>query len=470
MKKSMLRRLIANQLVVVVLFAVLTALNVLWQFYRDGVGDYDQHLRATAQALLDAVEPSHKQPDLMLREIAVVANFTRTVFAAEKTRNRLSNTNYQVVVRLFDASGAQLFQSPPQLRLPASSVESEISSFELNQQLWRSLTVRSAQSGLRLQLAETEDGAKNDMASIVLSYIVLPTVLFLPFAGLLTWAVARRGLLPLHTLAAMIARRTPHDMQALGSVEVYTETAPVVQEINALLERLRATIARERDFLADAAHELRTPLAVVQAQAHVMQHAADDAQRTQAAHELDAGVGRAAELINKLLVTARLSGDDFSPRLESVDLTALVQERVALLSSLASRKQIEMELKSTSRLEVSVDRETFVSAVDNVIDNAIRYTPNSGSILIEIAKEHDSRISLRVSDNGVGIPQELHERVFERFYRVNNSEQIGSGLGLAIVKRVLSLHGGKVTLSTGLDERGLAVALTLPIGFRTANV
>jgi signal transduction histidine kinase len=415
------------------------------------------------------VEPSHKQPEQMLREIAVVADFTRTMFAVEKTRNRLGDTKYQVVVRLFDASGAQLFQSPPHLRLPASSMESEISSFELNQQQWRSRTVRSAQSGLRLQLAETEDGSENDMASIVLSYIVVPTVLFLPFAGLLTLAVSRRGLSPLRSLAEMIAHRTPNDLQPLGRVEQFAETAPVVQEINALLERLRATLARERDFLADAAHELRTPLAVVQAQAHVMHHAVDDAQKKQAAHELDAGVGRAAELINKLLVTARLSGDDFSPRLESIDLNALVQERVALLSTLAARKQIEMELKATSRVEVRVDKETFVSAVDNVIDNAIRYTPNGGSIVIEIAKEEDARISLRVADNGVGIPPELHERVFERFFRVNTSEQLGSGLGLAIVKRVLALHGGKVSLSTGLDQRGLAVAMTLPGGLRAVG-
>ena len=180
-------------------------------------------------------------------------------------------------------------------------------------------------------------------------------------------------------------------------------------------------------------------------------------------------MGRAAELINKLLVTARVSGDDFSPRLESIDLTALVQERVALLSSLAGRKQIDMELKATSRVEVRVDRETFVSAVDNVIYNAIRYTPKGGSIVIEIAKDHVGRISLRVADNGVGIPQELHERVFERFYRVNTSEQLGSGLGLAIVKRVLALHGGKVSLSTGLDQRGLAVAMTLPGGLRSVG-
>ncbi len=470
MKKSMLWRLIVNQLLVVVLFAVLTVVNVLWQFYRDGVGEIDREMIAIAQATLDAVEPLRNQPELMLRELTLVANFTRTVLDKQETRNRLSEPKSQLVVRLMDRSGTTLFQSPPDIRLPARSPESESSLFELDQKQWRSHTVRSAGSGLRLEFARTEGAVESEICDIVLQFIVVPTVLFLPLAGLLTWAVARRGLLPLHSLAEMISRRTPNDMQALGPIALYAETAPVVEEVNSLLERLRANLAREREFLADAAHELRTPLAVVQAQAHVMQHAADKAQMQQAAHELDAGVGRAAELINKLLVSARLSGEDFSPRLESVDLTALVQERVALLSALASRKRVEMELRSNARVMVRVDIETFVSAVDNVIDNAIRYTPNGGSIVIEIAAEHESRISLRVADNGVGIPPELRERVFERFYRVNTSEQLGSGLGLAIVKRVLALHGGKVTLSTGLDQRGLAVALTLPVGFNAANV
>jgi signal transduction histidine kinase len=469
MKKSMLRRLIANQLLVVALFAMLTAANVVWQFGRDGEGEIDKQMLLTAQGLLNAVEPLHKEPEVMQRSLNVLANFTRSQFTESRRNHSFDATRYEVVVRLLDASGAPLFQSPPDVRLPADSFKPEIRSFDLNQQHWHSRTVRSDRTGLQIQFAETDEGTVSDLASILFTYVALPTLMFMPFAGFVTWAVSRRGLSPLRSLADMIAHRTPHDLQALGRVEHFDETAPVVTEINALLERLRATLARERDFLADAAHELRTPLAVVQAQAHVMQHAAHEAQKKQAAHELDAGVSRAAELINKLLVTARLSGDDFSPRLESLDLTALVQERVALLSTLAARKQIEMELKARSRVEVRVDRETFVSAVDNVIDNAIRYTPNGGSIVIEIAKEDDARISLRVADNGVGIPQELHERVFERFYRVNSSEQLGSGLGLAIVKRVLALHGGGVSLSTGLNQRGLAVAMTLPGGLRSVG-
>jgi signal transduction histidine kinase len=462
MKKSLLNRLVLNQLFVVVLFAVLTTTNVLWQLYREGEGEYDQHMLGTAQVLLQAVEPSRDRPEVMLHDMALLADSIRSIIAMEKKKARLSESKYELVVRFVDRSGATLFQTPAHIRLPANSAQLEQTSFEWDQRQWRSRSLKNASGDLTLQLAETENGVDGDAADVILRFIVIPTILFLPIAGLLTWLAARRGLSPLRDLAQLISRRTPNELQALGPVARYAETAPVVQEINGLMARLRDTLAREREFLADAAHELRTPLAVVQAQAHVLRHAIDEPAKNKAALELDMGVGRAAALIRKLLLSARVSGEDFAPQLQEIELNALVQERVALLSTLAARKQIEMSLVATSRVKVRVDRESFASAVDNVVDNAIRYTPAGGNIEIEIVRSNDAWVRLRVADNGVGIPGELHERVFERFFRVNNNEQVGSGLGLAIVKRVLHLHGGEVSLSTGLDQRGLAVAMTLP--------
>jgi signal transduction histidine kinase len=250
----------------------------------------------------------------------------------------------------------------------------------------------------------------------------------------------------------------------LEHVAAYAETEPLVSEINSLLLKLNTTLTRERNFLADAAHELRTPLAVIQAQAHVLRHAATETEKNIATTELSMGIGRAASLIQKLLLTARVSVEDFVPRFESVDLTALVQQRVTTFSVLAAAKKIEMELLAPPRCVVKIDRETFISAVDNVLDNAIRYTPEDGAIAISITQLAEGKVSLRIADNGTGISHELYERVFERFFRIPGSEQLGSGLGLAIVKRVLALHDGNVALSTGLDQRGLAVNLTMPVG------
>jgi two-component system, OmpR family, sensor histidine kinase QseC len=236
-----------------------------------------------------------------------------------------------------------------------------------------------------------------------------------------------------------------------------------VEEINSLLHKLDTTLNRERIFLTDAAHELRTPLAVIQAQVHVLRHAQSETAKTNASDELNMGIGRAASLIQKLLLTAKVSGEHYTPRLDTVDLVSFVQERIAVLSVLAAHKRIDMELQAPLQCFVRVDRETFVSAIDNVLDNAIRYIPVEGQIKVSIEQAGADTVCVRVADSGVGIAPELRERVFERFFRVSGTEQQGSGLGLAIVKRVLALHGGKVALSQGLHQRGLAVDLTMPI-------
>jgi signal transduction histidine kinase len=230
-----------------------------------------------------------------------------------------------------------------------------------------------------------------------------------------------------------------------------------------LLLKLNTTLTRERNFLADAAHELRTPLAVIQAQVHVLRHASSEVEKSTASDELNTGIERAASLIQKLLLTAKVSGESFAPKLETIDLVAFVQERMAHLSLLASRKRIDMELKAPLVCIVKLDRETFISALDNVLDNAIRYTPQDGQIEVSIDMVQADKVRVRVADNGVGIASELHGRVFERFFRIPGTEQQGSGLGLAIVKRVLALHGGQVVLSQGLNHNGVAVEMTLPV-------
>lgn len=461
---SLLRRLIINQLLVIVIFAMLAFANLMWHVYRQGSGEIDSVISSQAHSILSVLEPLHDQPEQLAHDAAALFALTRSSFALLKTGRPLGETGFDMAMRVRNLGGLELFLSATSADLPWTSLVSDAQSVQGGGQQWRVHTVHGKDRQLTLQLAQTSDAIDDGFVSNTLRFIVAPLLVFLPCAGLMTWWASRRGLSPLRELALLISRRTPNDMTALGPVAAYTETEPLVNEINSLLRKLKATLARERDFLADAAHELRTPLAVVQAQVHVLQHATTAAERAASADELNIGIGRAASLIQKLLLTARVSSEEFTPRMEVVDLTAFTQERVALLSSLAAKKEIDMELHAPQRLKVQMDRETFVSAVDNVIENAIRYTPAGGRIMIEIDSPNPKQVRLRVADNGVGIPPELHERVFERFFRIGAGDQQGSGLGLSIVKRVLALHGGEVTLSRGTNRQGLTVALTVPRG------
>jgi signal transduction histidine kinase len=463
-RRSLLRRLIVNQLLVIVGFALLALANLMWTVYRDGEGDIDHFLVQQAQAILERLEPLRAQPDQLAHDAAVMALMTRNSYAMQKTQKPYGESSFDLAVRVQDAAGRVLFLSPSRTLVPWAKSRTEALKALPGERAWRLHSVSSKDGALTLQLAETADTANDDLVESVLRFIMLPLLAFLPVAGLMTWWASYRGLSPMRELAALISHRSPNDLKALAPITAYVETGPLVGEINSLLSKLRATLARERDFLADAAHELRTPLAVIQAQLHVLVNAANEAERSASVDELNQGIERAAGLIQKLLLTARVSSEEFNPRMEVVDLTAFTQERLAQLSTLAAHKRIEMELRAPPRIQVRLDRETFVSAVDNVIENAIRYTPAGGHVWVEIDMLGASQVRLRVIDDGMGIPADMHERVFERFFRVNVGDTPGSGLGLAIVKRVMALHGGQVSLSAGADSRGLSVSMTVPQG------
>jgi signal transduction histidine kinase len=461
-QRSLLRRLVLYQFVVIASFVVFTLINLLWESYKPNKGDYDTSLQAFADTMLAHLEPLRNDPAALASTAATLATFTVESNLNIKRLREEANANMHMAFRLLDASGTELYASTNKRRPPWERIKPGAHSLQDEAITWRTLQTRSPGGMLTLQVVETYGAMNDDLYYAVLRFIALPLLLFLPVAALLTAWASRRGLAPLRELARVIARRTPNDLQALGDVAAYAETQPLISEINTLLAKLQATLNRERDFLADAAHELRTPLAVIQAQVHVLNTACSDTERQAAVNDLNLGVARASSLINKLLMTARLSGDDFKPRMELVDLTPFTQERIASLSLLAAQKNIELELTAPSHMPVRMERDTFISALDNVIENAIRYTPAQGKIAIEIDAPTPSEVRLRVADNGIGIAPEHHDKVFERFFRVQSGEQQGSGLGLAIVKRVMTLHGGRASLSQGLGQRGLTVELALP--------
>jgi signal transduction histidine kinase len=462
-KRSLLIRLVIGQLLVVIVFSLIAMGNVVWQTTRAGAGDYDQEMTGLAKVILAKLDEKNTSPELLLRYLEVMGDLMRSSSPPSDAGKSHSQINTDVVLRVADKSGREIYRTPSRSHIPLGLLPPGSSEFSVGKRQWRGHSVQNKDQSLTVQIAQTSDAIDEGLADIFVRYILWPLFLFLPIAGLMTWFASVRGLSPLRELAELVSRRSPVDLKPLEHVGAYAETEPLVNEINSLLLKLNTTLTRERNFLADAAHELRTPLAVIQAQAHVLRHATSEAEKNVATTELNMGIGRAASLIQKLLLTARVSVEDFVPRFESVDLTALVQERVTTFSVLATEKKIEMELQAPPRCIVKIDRETFISAVDNVLDNAIRYTPEDGAIAISITQLAEGKVSLRIADNGTGISHELYERVFERFFRVAGSEQQGSGLGLAIVKRVLALHGGNVALSTGLDQRGLAVNLTMPV-------
>lgn len=293
-----------------------------------------------------------------------------------------------------------------------------------------------------------------------LSYYARPLLYSTPLLLLPAWLILRRGLRPLRQMGAQIEGRSATDLSPLPA-SPYRELAPLAAAVNRLLARLNERIQREHEFLLDAAHELKTPLAVMQLNAEAVLDAPEPARRAAARERLQEGLQRATHTVHQLLSLARSGAAADDSQLRPHDLVALVGDRMALSSQLALQRGIELELLAPERCELPLHRESMAALIDNLLDNAVKYSPPDSRVEVRIAPaEGESPATLSVADEGPGIPPELHRQVFQRFYRMPGQDQAGSGLGLAIVESAAARHLARIALGPGLGGRGLAVQLS----------
>jgi two-component system, OmpR family, sensor kinase len=279
--------------------------------------------------------------------------------------------------------------------------------------------------------------------------------------GLLIRAAVTRALAPLQQVRSEISLRGVQSLHALDSHSLPDEVAPLVETLNDLLTRLDQALVAQRRFIADAAHELRTPLTAVKLQAQIARRAESDAEREAALVQLSSGVDRAAHLVDQLLGMARLEPAARQAVFAPLALDTLAKQVVADFSTLAEARDIDLGVGECQHLTIQAQAESLRMMLGNLVDNAVRYTPNGGRVDVEL-REQDGWARLSVSDTGPGIAQADRERVFERFQRLADAEIPGSGLGLSIVKQVVALHGGKVSLGDAAGG-GLLVEIDLPL-------
>ncbi|MCY4746682.1 HAMP domain-containing sensor histidine kinase [Pelomonas sp. UHG3] len=349
-----------------------------------------------------------------------------------------------VELGISDAQGHAVYQTPGLNRVQAHSH-------------W----ITRAQSGpWQLTLAEPRLADRQVLAW--LGADLLPSLLVaLPLVLLPVWIATHGGMRPLVQLANRIARRDAQDLAPLDFQPRHDELRTLVTAFDALLARLRAQLRRERAFVQDAAHELRTPLAVVATQAHLLAHAVDDASRQEAAAALQAAVQRSDQLSRQLLTLATLE-DGKHAGSQTLDLAALVQEALATAADEALARGLELSLDAPASLPATLHREAFESVLTNLVNNALLYVPRGGHIVVTLAHRGD-RIRLDVADDGPGIPREQREMAFDRFWRGEAARDVrGTGLGLAIVAQACRRLGGQVRLGDGLQGRGLGVTVELP--------
>ncbi len=319
-------------------------------------------------------------------------------------------------------------------------------------------------SGLTLERShEVDDLWMLSMSGI--SFLASSTVFSLPLLLLPAWLIVGIGLRPLREIAAAIEQRAVSDLTALPASK-YRELSPLVDAINRLMKRLSERIEREHQFLTDAAHELKTPLAAVQLNAHVLvsRCTPDTQARAQdAVAGLRDGVDRATRMVHQLLALERTQLDPAPAPLPPLELGTLVRDRLAQAVPLALQRGIEIEFQADAECHLPLHVESIAALVDNLVSNAIKYSPENGSIAVELAPTADG-CRLCITDQGPGIEPGLRRKVFERFYRIPGQDQPGSGLGLAIAERAAERNRGAIRLDGGADGAGLRVTVDFAAG------
>lgn len=282
-------------------------------------------------------------------------------------------------------------------------------------------------------------------------------LLALPLLALLVWIGVRQGLRPLARLSEAIAARDAANLEPIPPRQVPVEAQPLVSALNRLLERLARSLDKERAFTADAAHELRTPLAAIKVQAEVALAAQDEATRRHAIEQVIAGVNRTTHLAQQLLLLARVEHVDAQMR-QAVDLGSLAADGVAQRADEAMRKEIAIELAAEPGCVLQGDPATLAILLDNLLDNAIKYGGSGGHILVSV-RHAPAALLLAVADDGAGVAAVDRARLRDRFFRVERQSAAGSGLGLSIAGKIAAAHGGTLDIDTGLGGRGLGVSV-----------
>jgi signal transduction histidine kinase len=445
-----------------VLLALLSALGVVWvvliafQYVEVRIQeDSNPGLSQAGSQVADMLSTINDPAEVR----TIVAAIDRSIRHARQ-RVHVPGT---VVLQVWDRSDSHLvFSSSPATRVSLPTMPERQTRAVDHGQIYEAIRFDTARwSVLVAQTRLASDYVLKSLSSDLTKYMLIA----LPFMLLPMWLAIRQGLRPLRELSERIASRGSEDLTPVGVDPKYAELAPLVVALDGLLAQLLRKVRGEQSFVANAAHELRTPLAVISAQAHVLVKGQTEPERLAAQRPLGAAIARASHLVHQLLVLARLEMAHSAPATPVIDVVQWAREEIASMAPAAIARNMEISLEAPESLSASLDLHALQSVLQNLVDNAIRYGSENGRIVVELTFFQLGRdvMVLAVADDGPGIPECDRSRVFDRFYRGRHNDVRGAGLGLTIVKQAAARMGGVVEFTSGLDGRGSRFAVHVPL-------
>jgi signal transduction histidine kinase len=368
---------------------------------------------------------------------------------------------FDFVVQIWNADGSKVYlsQTRSTARLPDRATLG-FADVVADGERWRAYSLLAR--GRVIQIGQPYVVRERIAAAAALRSLT-PLMIAAPLVALAIWWLVGLALRPVVRVTRALRQRDAERLDPVPVDDLPSEIEPMIRQLNRLLERLAGAFSAQRAFVADAAHELRTPLAALKLQAGLLARARDDTSRTEALRSLQAGIDRSAHLVDQLLTLARNESghaacDAASSR--TIDLAEIVADVLAALQPLAEARRISLAQQGPPALPIEADPAAVHGMARNLLDNAIRHAPDDSRVIIALSPGADS-VQLTVDDAGPGIPVEERARVFDRFYSRTSGDRGGSGLGLAIVRAIVERHGGTISLEDS-PLGGLRVVVVMP--------
>ena len=409
---------------------------------------FDQSLAETAQLLLALADHEIEE---------------RMAMGAAHMSAPIKNAHGEYLLfQMWDNTGRLLYknQGAPDQAFVASSANGFGESVIAGKS-WRTYAAWNADKRLQIQVGEP-DSHRNQISARFAWKLLLFVLVVIPLMALAIWWIINRAFRTLQVSTDEVSRHTPTDLHEVSLAGVPSEVRPLLQAINRLIGRMRSTLEHEQRFTADAAHELRTPLAAIKTNLQVIQRARNDGERNEFIGALGISVDRATRLVGQLMALSRLDPQYDNQHVPvRLDLADLLATQLPDWVSQAERLQLQLTAQLQPAL-CRIHQDSFLILLRNLLDNALRYTPAGGAIRLA-CRVVDGAVCLSVADSGPGIPVDMRERVFDRFVRLAAAGMPGSGLGLSIVKRIAEAHGARLVLTEGLHGAGLTVEVWFPI-------